>query len=140
MRVCISSGHGKHVSGAVGILNEVEEARRVVPEVVKYLRQAGAEVIEFHENETRNRDANVNAIVAFHNSQQRDLDVSVHFNAVEGGIREGGIGVETLYFKGNAQTQAIASKVSDFLKVRMPVNEIEKPSSIAFIARSRPPV
>jgi len=112
MRVCISSAHGKNVSGAVGILNEVEESRRIVPEVVKYLKQAGAEVIEFHENNARDKNSNVNAIVAFHNSQQRDLDVSVHLNSVDGGIREAGIGVEVLYLTGNTQTHKLASHVA----------------------------
>ena len=32
------------------------------------------------------------------------------------------------------------ASVCDFLKVRMPVNEIERPKEIAFIASSRPPV
>jgi hypothetical protein len=35
---------------------------------------------------------------------------------------------------------AIARRSDEFLNVRMPVNEIERPSAIARIAKSRPPV
>ena len=44
MRVVISSGHSRFVRGAVGALDEVNEARRVVPRVAHYLRAAGAQV------------------------------------------------------------------------------------------------
>ena len=37
-RVVISSGHGKYVRGASGVLDEVDEARRVVEHVADELR------------------------------------------------------------------------------------------------------
>jgi N-acetylmuramoyl-L-alanine amidase len=80
-RVVISSGHSKFVSGAVGIINEVNEARRVVPAIAEHLRAAGIEVVTWNDDVSRTQAANLNAIVAYHNSQRRDLDVSVHFNA-----------------------------------------------------------
>ena len=39
-RIVISSGHGKYVRGACGILDEVDEARRVVDRVAAELRNA----------------------------------------------------------------------------------------------------
>ena len=97
MRIVISSGHGAKCAGASGVIDEVTEARKVVPCVVEYLRAGGAEVIEFHENEKTNGNDNLNAIIAYHNSQQRDLDVSIHFNSVAGGVTDRAIGTETLY-------------------------------------------
>ena len=111
MRIVISSGHGLHVRGASGVIDEVDEARRVTEQVADILRDASVDVNVFHENEARNQSANVSAIIRHHNAQQRDLDVSVHFNSVVG-IRDAGIGVETLYRKGNAQMRSIASRVS----------------------------
>jgi len=111
MRVVISSGHSKHVSGAVGIINEVSEARRVVPQIAKYLYQYGIQTIQFHDDASRTQSENVNRIVRFHNENKRDLDVSIHFNSIAG-VREEGIGVETCYRKGNAQTKNLASNVS----------------------------
>ena len=111
MNIVISSGHGKFVRGASGVIDEVDEARRVVNRVAAILVAAGITAAAFHENEARNQSANVSAIIRHHNGQTRDLDVSVHFNSVVG-IRDHGIGVETLYRKGNAQMRAMASRVS----------------------------
>ena len=41
MKIVISSGHGLKVRGASGIIDEVDEARRVVKQVVENLRLAG---------------------------------------------------------------------------------------------------
>ena len=81
MRIIISSGHGRHVQGAVGIINEVEEARRVTNRVAYLLEQMGVEVCMFHDDESRNQQENIRRIVGFHNERGRDLDVSIHFNS-----------------------------------------------------------
>ena len=80
-RIVISSGHGKHVPGAVGILNEVQCARAVVDAVADELRERGVEVQTFHDDTSYDQQTNLKTIVAAHNSEDRDLDVSVHFNA-----------------------------------------------------------
>jgi N-acetylmuramoyl-L-alanine amidase len=80
-RIVISSGHGKHVPGAVGILNEVEEARRVVEAVADELRAMDVDVKTFHDDTSKSQNENLNTIVDYHNAQNRDLDVSIHFNA-----------------------------------------------------------
>lgn len=108
MKLVISSGHGKYVNGAIGILNEVTEARRVVEQVTKYLKELKQTVVMYHDNTSKTQKDNVNGIVAYHNKQTRDLDVSVHFNA--GGNTKDPRGVEVLYFTdGN---KALAAKVS----------------------------
>jgi len=96
MKIVISSGHGEHVAGARGIIDEVTEARKVVARVAEILRKSGADVEEYHDGVSRNAVENINAIVAFHNTFERDLDVSVHFNAVAS-EREEAIGTEVLY-------------------------------------------
>jgi N-acetylmuramoyl-L-alanine amidase len=72
------------------------------------MREAGAEVVEYHEDNAGTQSANVSAIIAYHNSHLRDLDVSVHFNASGGGNVDRAIGTETLYL---SQAQ-LAAKVS----------------------------
>lgn len=91
--IVISSGHGKHVAGAVGILNEVDEARRVVEHLADELRTRGVEVVVFHDDVSTSQSANLDAIVRAHNCESRQLDVSVHFNAFDGKAH----GVEVLY-------------------------------------------
>jgi N-acetylmuramoyl-L-alanine amidase len=84
-RICISSGHGKHVSGASGVLgDEVEQARRVVERVADELRIRGVWVDVFHDDTSHDQSTNLNTIVNHHNSVTRDIDVSVHFNAYNG--------------------------------------------------------
>ncbi|MCL2407909.1 MAG: N-acetylmuramoyl-L-alanine amidase, partial [Defluviitaleaceae bacterium] len=69
------------------------------------------EVVVFHEDAARNARDNLNNIINFHNSQKRDLDVSIHFNAVDG-TRDAGIGVETCYREGNKEMRTIAARIS----------------------------
>lgn len=79
--IVISSGHSKLVRGASGVLDEVNEARRVVEQVADELADRGIEAIVFHDDTSQSQSENLETITAFHNDQDRDLDVSVHFNA-----------------------------------------------------------
>jgi N-acetylmuramoyl-L-alanine amidase len=83
MRIVISSGHGLYVRGASGIIDEVDEARRVVNEVADWLEQEGHDVEVFHDDVSTTQNENLNRIVDFHNAHTRDVDVSVHFNCYE---------------------------------------------------------
>jgi N-acetylmuramoyl-L-alanine amidase len=73
----------------------VDEARKVVDAVAGMLRERGVEVSVFHDDESTSQNENLNAIVDFHNAQERDLDISVHFNAYEQVY--GPMGTEVLY-------------------------------------------
>jgi len=101
----ISSGHSKYVSGGNGILNEVTEARRVVDQVAKYLKELKETVEVYHDNTTRNQRDNVNGIVAYHNKFTRQRDYSVHFNAGTDNQNESE-GVEVLYYSDNMKAEA----------------------------------
>ena len=79
--IVISSGHGKYVRGASGVIDEVDEARLVVEAVAERLRERGVTVLTFHDDTSHSQSENLNRIVDFHNAQDRELDVSVHFNA-----------------------------------------------------------
>lgn len=93
--VIISSGHGKYVRGASGIIDEVEEARFVTERVAKDLRMRGIDCKTFHDDVSYSQSENLNRITDFHNSNVRDLDISVHFNAYE--QVDHPMGVEVLY-------------------------------------------
>lgn len=106
MRIVMSSGHGRYIRGASGILEEVVEARRVVTTVASLLTETNVDLAVFHDNTSTSQNENLNTIIDFHNSQQRDLDVSVHFNAyVE---TTSPMGTEVLY----VTQQALARKLS----------------------------
>jgi len=110
MRIVISSGHGKYIRGASGIIDEVDEARKVVPEVCTWLTVNGHQVTEFHDDVSTTQNENLNRIVNFHNSQKRDLDVSVHFNAYM--PTDGGRGTEVLYITQEELASQVAGNIA----------------------------
>ena len=110
-RVCISSGHGLYVRGAAGILDEVDEARMVVETVAEKLKQRDVEVAVFHDDVSRSQNENLNRIVDWHNSQMREIDVSVHFNAYE--QVEKPMGTECLYYNEREFAATISSAIAD---------------------------
>jgi len=111
MRIVISSGHGLKIRGASGIIDEVDEARKVVPAVASNLRKLGYEVIEFHDDISTSQNENLHRIVDFHNAQSRDLDVSVHFNAYVPTIV--GRGTEVLYLTQEDLAQRVVDAISN---------------------------
>lgn len=111
MRLVISSGHGKYVRGASDIIDEVDEARKVVPAVANYLRQNGHEVVEFNDDTSTTQDQNLHTIVNFHNSQDRDIDVSVHFNAYN--HTQGAMGTECCYVSQENIAKRVATAIAE---------------------------
>lgn len=108
--IVISSGHGKYVRGASGYIDEVDEARRVVEAVAKRLRFVGLEVITFHDDVSTTQDENLDRIVTYHNSQERQLDVSIHFNAYED--TQEPMGTECLYVSQGELADTVASAIA----------------------------
>jgi hypothetical protein len=109
MKIVLSSGHGKYVRGASGYLDEVDEARRVVNKVAELLNSAGVHVEVFHDDVSHSQNENLNRIVGFHNSESRELDVSVHFNAYE--ITGSPMGCEVLYLTQKDLAQKVATAI-----------------------------
>lgn len=111
----ISSGHGLKVSGASYYIDEVKEARKVVDrvtEICEILDPKGT--IKYHENNMTNKTNNLNTIIKYHNSTDRDLDVSIHFNSSTFKDSKGNdlkavdyaVGTETLYTSNNGKVWA----------------------------------
>src|SRR5215831_2202225 len=109
--VVISSGHGLKIRGASGILDEVNEARRVVKQVVENMKSRGATVYEFHDDTSTTQQKNLETIVNFHNRHKRNLDISVHFNAYES--TDNPMGTECLYYSQKDLAGKVASMISD---------------------------
>jgi N-acetylmuramoyl-L-alanine amidase-like protein len=79
----------------------------VVERVAELLDSADVEVVTFHDNTSHDQSTNLSTIVAFHNTQDRDLDVSVHFNAYETTSKP--VGTECLY----VSQEELANEVSE---------------------------
>ena len=83
MIINVHAGHnpdGKVACGAVGLIRESTEARKVKDEVITQLRQLGHTVYDCTcNNGTGQRDV-LEKIVAKCNAHKADLDVSIHLN------------------------------------------------------------
>jgi hypothetical protein len=110
MNIVISSGHGLHIRGASGYLDEVNEARKVVEKLAEDLQNINIDVITFHDDVSTTQSDNLETIVNFHNSCLRDLDVSVHFNAYQTTSKP--MGTEVLYVTQGDLASEIAQAIS----------------------------
>ena len=105
--IVISSGHGSKIRGAHGILDEVDEARRITEYLAEELRMRGVDVVTYHDDISTGQSENLSRITDFHNSKTRDLDISVHLNAFE--QTSSPRGCEVLY----VSQSALAAKLSE---------------------------
>jgi len=110
MKIVISSGHGKYISGAVGPspwgIHEHTEAVKVVNEAAAVMRSMGVDVITYEDTVSKSQSENLDRIVAFHNSQgSHDLDVSIHFNSTDP-QPSGPVGCEVFYASTPGKTVA----------------------------------
>lgn len=78
--VVISSGHSINCQGMSDVINEVNEAKRVVNRVYDIVVASGKNCFKYHDTASSSSQ-NLRNIVAFHNSHPDGVDVSVHFNA-----------------------------------------------------------
>jgi peptidoglycan hydrolase-like protein with peptidoglycan-binding domain len=113
VKIVMSSGHGSKISGAVDIINEHDEAVRVVDRTAEYLRQAGVDCVTYEDTVSTNQDDNLERIVGFHNSQgPHDLDISVHFNSSNGTTSKP-IGTEVFSYDDDALAATVSEAIAD---------------------------
>lgn len=84
MKINVHAGHnpdGKIACGAVGLIKESTQARKVKGYVIKYLKAAGHTVYDCTCNNGTSQSDVLNRIGAKCNAHMVDLDVSIHFNS-----------------------------------------------------------
>ena len=112
----IHAGHAPSnsggASGAVGILNESNEARKVKDKVIELLRQQGNVVYDCTCDQGLSQNAVLRDIVSKCNSHAVDLDVSIHLNAGKNDYTGDGStgGCEVLIY--DANTEDVASRIN----------------------------
>lgn len=109
MRINVHAGHnpsGKIACGAVGLLNESDENRRVKDLVISKLRELGHEVFDCTVDNGKSQSDVLVKIVNKCNAHNVDLDISIHFNAgandTEGNGKSCGTEVLVYDLDGNA--------------------------------------
>ena len=112
----VHAGHcpqGQGASGAVGLLQESVEDRKVKNRVISALQSAGHVVYDCTDGSNCNVSQNLRNIVAKCNAHSVDLDVSIHLNA------GGGTGVEVWCYDGKTAEIAavICASISNALGI-----------------------
>ena len=93
MKIAVRGGHNFQATGAVGLIDETTEDRKVKESVIKYLIQLGNQVLDVTPG---NMDSDNDLVygVSKANSWGADLFISIHFNKAYNSY-EGAIGTET---------------------------------------------
>lgn len=108
MIINVSAGHnpdGKTGCGAVGLIKESTENRKVKELVIKYLKEQGHTVYDCTVDDGKNASDVLQKIVKKCNAHKVDLDVSIHFNA------GGGKGTEVLVYSANSKAKPYATRI-----------------------------
>lgn len=109
----VHGGHSLKCRGASGLLDEVNEDRKVKNRVIELLRERGAIVYDCTDDTSTTKNGNLSTIVTKCNGHKVDLDVSIHLNA------GGGHGVETWGYSDNVKDigSRISSNISKALNI-----------------------
>jgi len=105
-KIALSSGHAKNCRGAVGIIDEWEHNVKVVDRVCELILAGGGQCVKFHDMTSSDSSTNLNTTSNWHNSQTRDYDCQVHFNAYQS--TNSPMGTECLY----VTQSTLASKIA----------------------------
>ena len=130
MRIGINCGHtvsGQPGCGAVGIIDESVETRKVGLKLEQILSDMGHAVYDCTNDYANSTSANLSEIVRKANAQPLDLFVSIHFNA------GGGKGTEVFTYGGKRHAEAVA--VCDKLHALGFVNRGVKDGSNLYVIR-----
>lgn len=122
----VHAGHSAYKTGyaygAVGILNESNEARIVKDEVIRLLRQEGHTVYDCTVDNSRSQNGCLSSIVKKCNEHKVDLDISIHLNAgrndYSGDDSTGGCEVYNYDTRTKAISDRICSNISNSLGIR----------------------
>lgn len=112
----IHAGHnpdGKKGCGAVGLIKESTEARKVKNLVIKYLKAQGHTVYDCTVNDGTSASNVLTKIVSKCNAHKVDLDVSIHFNSGVGDKKgnDKTTGTEVLIYSQTSKAKDEATRI-----------------------------
>lgn len=107
MIINVHGGHSLKCRGASGLLDEVNEDRKVKNKVIELLRANGHTVYDCTDDNGKDQNSNLKAIVNKCNDHKVDLDVSIHLNA------GGGTGTEVYIYSDSSKAKPYAEKIAN---------------------------
>ena len=116
MKFNVHAGHnpdGKTACGAVGLIKESTEARKVKSYVIKYLQAAGHTVYDCTCSNGTSQSDVLNKIVAKCNQHTVVVDMSIHFNSGAGDQKGNGktTGTEVLVYSSASEVLDVAKNI-----------------------------
>ena len=117
MKINVHAGHnpdGKVACGAIGLIKESTEARKVAKEVIRILREKGHTVYNCTVDNGASQSDVLKKIVTKCNLHKVDLDVSIHFNAGASDKKGNGktTGTEVLIYSENSKAKPYANRTA----------------------------
>ena len=121
MRINVHAGHnpdGKVACGAIGIIQESTEARKVKDEAIRLLTALGHTVYDCTVDNGTSANNVLTSIVKKCNTHEVDLDVSIHFNSGRNDYNgDGSIGgTEIFVYSKTSKAMNVAKGVANALK------------------------
>jgi len=122
MKINVHAGHnpdGEVACGTVGLIKESTEARNVVKHLIEKLKDRGHTVYDCTINDGNSQGDILKKIVAKCNSNDVDIDLSIHFNAGVNDEKEDGnnTGTESYVYSSNSEAysygKVICEKISE---------------------------
>lgn len=145
MKINIHAGHnpdGKIACGAIGLIKESTEARKVKNEVIKLLKAKGHTVYDCTCDNGLNQSNVLSKIVKKCNAHVVDLDVSIHFNAGRNDYKGDGdnAGVEVLLYSNQSKAKSYASNVcKEIAKLGFDNRGIKMRNNLTYLKRTKSP-
>lgn len=113
MIINVHGGHSLKCRGASGLLDEVNEDRKVKNRVIELLSASGHTVYDCTDDAGKTQNENLKNIVKKCNSHSVDLDVSIHLNA------GGGTGTEVYVYSNDSKAKPYADRIANNISVAL---------------------
>ena len=141
----ISAGHnpdGKIACGAIGLIKESTEARKVANKVIELLRKEGHTVYDCTVDNGLSQSNVLTKIVKKCNTHTVDLDVSIHFNAGRNDMKGDGStgGAEVLVYNASSKAMDEAERICNRISALGFRNRgIKTNKSLYFLKKTKAP-
>lgn len=145
MKINVHAGHGpdgKVACGAVGLIKESTEARKVKDEVIKQLKKLGHTVYDCTVDDGTSQSNVLSKIIKKCNAHAVDLDVSIHFNAGASDSKGNGktTGTEVLVYNMSGKASPYAKKIAESIsKLGYKNRGVKVNTSLYFLRSTKSP-
>lgn len=145
MKINVHAGHnpdGKVACGAVGLIKESTEARKVTKEVIRLLKKKGHTVHDCTVKNGTSQGDVLRKIVENCNRHKVDLDVSIHFNSGANDKKGNGkkTGTEVFIYSKESKSKPYAERiVKQIAKLGFPNRGVKTSKRLYVLKRTKAP-